>query len=822
MTVRRFVRDAICVCVVFAACTQIGAVERRAVIARRPIRGSSAQAKESAVSTAAAPGHRALLDKYCVTCHNERQKTANLLLDKADLDRVSANPELWERVVRKLRAEAMPPAGLPHPDKAASVALATWLETTIDGAAAAAPNPGRPVLHRLNRAEYSNAIRDLLAFDVDGRTLLPVDDSGYGFDNIADVLTVSPTLFERYMLAAQKISRLAVGDPTIPADSAIYKVPRLAWQDDQMSPDSPFGSRGGVAIRHYFPVDGTYEFRMEIARDTLGRGVARGLDVRTAIDVRIDGVPVKLFSMGGRNRAGASEPESTNLGGTGLKVSAAIKAGSRLVQVSFPKTTWAYEGVGPERMPRASSSLAHATSTEPMYGRVEAELDVLQVAGPYDVTGTGDTPSRRRIFVCRPVSAADETPCAAKILGTLARLAYRRPLTKDDLDPLVGLYKAGRRDGDFERGIQFALEKILVSPDFLFRVERDPSQARAGIAYRISGLELASRLSFFLWSSIPDSELLDVAVRGDLESPAVLQRQVRRMLADSRADALIENFGGQWLYLRNLRTVTRDDVAYPSFDENLREAFKRETELLLQSQLREDRPIPDILTADYTFVNERLARHYGIPNVYGSRFRRIAYPDSRRAGLLGHGSILTVTSYAHRTSPVVRGKWLLENLLGSPPPDPPANVPPLNEGAEEGQVLSVRQKMERHRKNPVCASCHKVMDPLGFALENFDALGRWRTSDGGAAIDPSGTFPNGTKFDGPSQFRSVLLNYRERFVETTVRKLMAYALGRGLEPYDMPAVRAVMREATPQDYRWSAVILAIVKSTPFQMRRAES
>ncbi len=803
-----------------ATSDHLGAVEHYRSDSQKP--AAIATQSQQASDRVPVSAQRALLDRYCVSCHNERLKTANLLLDKIDLGRVSADVEIWERVLRKLRAAAMPPAGVPRPDKAASDAFIAWLETTIDRAAAAAPNPGRPVAHRLNRVEYTNAIRDLLAVEIDGRSLLPGDDSGFGFDNIGDVLTVSPSLLERYMLAAQRIGRLAIGDPAMRPDSHTYKAAKLAWQDGQMSEDLPFGSRGGIAVRHRFPMDGEYVITIDLQREVV-TGVVRGLDSPNQIDVRLDGERVKLVTLPRQTGSASGSPEEGGADvGIPLEVRVPVRAGSRLVGISFLKgATWAFEGVGPERMPRGTSSLAQGVRSTPQYGRVDADLDMVRIDGPFKATAA-DTDSRRRIFVCKPSGVKTERGCATTILRTLARRAYRRPVNKGDVETLLRFYDVGRAGGGFEKGIQLALEKLLVTPDFLFRVERDPANKAPGTAYPVNSVEMASRLSFFLWSSLPDDQLLDLGAQGKLTNAVVLEQQVRRMLGDPRSKALIENFGGQWLYLRNLRSLAPDLLAFPDFDDNLREAFQRETELFLESQVREDRPVMELLTANYTFLNERLARHYAIPHVYGNRFRRVTYGDDRRAGLLGHGSVLTVTSYAHRTSPVLRGKWLLENILSTPPPEPPANVPPLDENQAKGKPASVRERMERHRRNPACAGCHTLMDPLGFALENFDALGRWRTKDSNVEIDASGAFPNGTKFNGAAEFRKALLNYREAFVRTVIEKLMTYALGRGLEPYDMPAVRAVMRDAVSSDYRWSSLILGIIKSTPFQMRRVES
>jgi hypothetical protein len=799
------------------------AAGRQAIDGLTRLRDSaSAQPPASGAVAAFAPD-RAFLDRYCVTCHNERRRTAGLTLEKADVSNVGAGAEVWEKVVRKLRTRAMPPAGAARPDGATSDVFVAHLITSLDRDAAANPNPGRPLVHRLNRAEYANAVRDLLALEVDGRALLPADDSGYGFDNNADVLTVSPGLFERYMSAARKISRLAVGDTTIRPLTDTYKVPVVLLQDDRMSDQMPFGSRGGLAVQHRFPLDG--EYVLKIALQRTWQGSIRGLAESHELDVFLDRVPVKRFTVGGECAA-SLEPRCKAIQGEvseyeqtadlGLEVRFPAKAGTRLLSVAFRKDASAPEGVLEPPLPVTSFEYAGLKETDPA-------IDHIEVRGPYTAEGPGDTSSRRRIFVCTPSGAFDEEACATKILSTLASRAYRRPVTTDEVHALVGFYKASRVEGAFEAGIEAALRRILVSVNFLFRIERDPPGIAPATAYRLSDLELASRLSFFLWSSIPDDELLDVAARGQLGDPQVLERQVRRLLADDRATALVSNFAGQWLFLRNVRNVTPDPEAFPDFDDNLREALQRETELFVDSVIRGDRNVVDFLTADYTFVNERLAKHYGIPDVYGSHFRRVTLGEGHRRGLLGQGSILTVTSYATRTSPVLRGKWLLENVLGAPPPPPPPNVPALKENEEGEKPLSVRERMEQHRKNPTCASCHARMDPLGFALENFDAIGRWRTtSEASTPIDASGALPDGATFQGPEDLRQLLVTRREEFVAALTEKLLTYAVGRGVEYYDAPAIRAIVRDAARHDYRWSSLVLGIVKSSSFQMRRSRA
>ena len=758
---------------------------------------------------------RALIDQYCATCHNQRLKTAGLALDGLDILDVGAAAPVWEKVVRKLRSAAMPLAGLPRPDKASYHDLISNLATALDRAAAAHPDPGRPPIHRLNRVEYANAIRDLLGIDIDVRSMLPPDDSGYGFDNIADVLSVSPALMERYVVAAGKIGRLAIGDPTIRPAVSSYRVSPMMLQIDRMSEDLPFGSRGGAAVRHQFPVDGEYVVRIRL-QHTTNSPFIRGLTKPHRLEVRLDRDLIKGFAIGGgaATSGTAAQVEYEQAVQAGLEVRFATKAGARLIGVAFQKVTTAPEGIFQPRPPVASFEYATQRDADPA-------VDSVEIVGPYVGAVPQESPARQKIFVCAPTGRTTDEACAAKILTALARRAYRRAVTPADVEPLIRFYKIGRREHGFDSGIEWALERLLVDPGFLFRIERDPVGAVPGMPYRLTDVELASRLSFFLWSSIPDEQLLALAIRGRLKDSAVLEQQIRRMLADERSSALVTNFASQWLYLRNIRAVLPDPEAFPEFDDNLREAFERETELFLTSQVREDHSVVDLLTADYTFVNERLARHYDIPDVYGSHFRRVALPDDRRAGLLGQGSILTVTSYANRTSPVVRGKWLLENLLAAPPPPPPPNVPALRDTGEGGHPASVRERLELHRKSPACASCHARMDPLGFALENFDAIGRWRTiGEANTPIDASGTLADGTTFNGPVEFRRALLTHREEFVTAATEKLLTYALGRGLEYYDAPAVRTILREATPGDYRWSSIIMGIVKSTPFQMRTA--
>ena len=772
------------------------------------------RAQTSNPSMQEAAREKALIQRYCVTCHSNRVHTAGLSLEAVNYDDLSGSAEVWEKVVQKINAGEMPPAKMARPDSAATVHLIHWLENGLDQAAAAKPNPGRVGVHRLNRAEYANAVRDLLGIEVDGRSMLPPDDSGYGFDNIADVLSVSPALLARYLSAAAQISRMAVGDPKIPPSIQTYTVSPKLLQDSRMSEDLPFGSRGGIALLHEFPLDGEYLIKVRLQRTHADQ--IRGVNQRNQIELRLDRKRIKLFSVGGDGPLNPWSPqpnpsEYERTADEGMEVRIPVKAGPRLIGVSFIQQNAMPEGVLEPRL---------SVSTYEFAGDRYDQMRIysVQVRGPYEGETPHDTATRQRIFICTPARGDQEEPCARKILTALARRAYRRPAKENELQVLLKQYQTGRAKGSFDSGIELALQTILVDPNFLFRIERDPPQIPPGKPYRVSDLELASRLSFFLWSSIPDEELLTLAERGKLRDPGVLDQQVRRMLRDERSSALVQNFGGQWLYLRNMRSVTPDPNAFPDFDDELRTAFERETEMFLEDQIREDHPLSDLLTANYTFINERLARHYGIPGIYGSHFRKVTFAaQNPRGGLLAQGSILTATSYPARTAPTLRGKWVLQNLLGSPPPPPPANVPAL-ETTGEGKVLSVRERMEQHRANPVCASCHARMDPIGFSLENFDAIGTFRTREGTLPIDASGIFPDGTVFDGADGLRRVLLRNREEFDRTVIDKLLTYALGRGTEYYDAPAIRKIMRDAA--DERWSSVILGIVKSAPFQMRRS--
>ncbi len=756
--------------------------------------------------------HRALVDKYCVACHSDRLKTGGLTLQSADLNHVPENAEIWEKVIRKIRVEAMPPQGMPRPDKATLQAFASSLEDAIDTAAAATPNPGHSALHRLNRSEYANAIRDLLALDVDTTTLLPPDDESYGFDNIADVLKTSPSLLERYMSASWNISRLAVGDPAIGASSSIYRARADLSQNEHID-GLPLGTRGGIAVKHNFPLDGEYVIKVRLWRVTAD--MIRGLEDQHQVEIAVDGQRVRLARIGGPEDQHLSE---TNSGAScididnRLTVRVPVKAGPRTVTATF------LTAIESEAQDDNVLKPFIRSNYDVLDYRGEPVVDRITIEGPLTATGPGDTPSRRKIFTCRPANGADEVPCAKKIISTLARRAYRRPVTDNDLETLIGFYQLGRNGGNFDQGIEAAIQRILASPEFIFRFEPDPANAAPGTPYRISDTELASRLSFFLWSTIPDDQLLSVASQGKLRDPAVLEQQVRRMLADNRAETLVTNFADQWLYLRNLKNIQPDFQTFPDYDDNLRQAMKRETELFFGSIINENRSVIDLLNADYTFVNERLARHYGIPNVYGTDFRRVTITDENRRGLLGQASILTVTSQPNRTSPVLRGKWILTNLLGNPPNPPPPNVPALKENEAGAKKLSLRARMEQHRTNEPCKGCHKIMDPLGFSLENFDAVGQWRINDDGTQIDPSGTLFNGAKVDGPVALRKMLTANPEIFAKVLTEKLMTYALGRGVEYSDMPTVRAILREAAKDDYRFGSIVMGIVKSAPFEMK----
>ncbi len=752
-----------------------------------------------------AASEKAILDHYCIMCHSQKLKTGGVVLEGIDLTQMGASAEVLEKVARKLKTGEMPPAGMPRPAAAKSAELVTWIENSIDRYAAAHPNPGRPVIHRLNRAEYSNAIRDLLGVDTKPGMMLPVDDSGFGFDNMGAVLSVSPALLERYMTAARKISRLAIGDAGSKPVEEEFSARDLGMRtnrNERVSDALPFDSRGGMAFQYYFPMDAEYQFRVRIAGgDATSNATPYELRLPVKAGLRTVGVDFlrdsdkpEIGLIAGRRGGGGGGAA----GGPGRGMQAAPSLMDLRVDGAKLKQFSVTEGGG------------------------FPQVDKVIVDGPFNATGRGDTASRQKIFVCRPpADGKDDEPCARMILTTLAHRAFRRPVTDADIRPLMAFYKSGRQAGDFDNGIEMALRALLVSPDFLFRVEHDGSGKAPGSVYRVSDLELASRLSFFLWSSIPDDTLLGLAEKNKLDNPAVLTQQVKRMLDDPKAEALVDNFADQWLTLRNLALSKPDPDAFPEFDESLRQGFMEETNLFVQNLIREDRPITELIDANYTFVNQRLAEFYGIPNIYGSQFRKVTLTDPNRGGLLGQGAILTVTSYPNRTSVVQRGKWILENLLGAPPPPPPPDIPTLEASAKEGHPRTMRQAMEEHRKNAVCASCHMRMDPLGFALENYDGVGKWRTTEAGIAIDPSGRLPDGSTFSGPAGLKKALLaSHRDEFLGTVTEKFLTYALGRGLEYTDLPAVRSITHQAAKDDYRFSALVTAIVQSTPFQMRRA--
>jgi hypothetical protein len=777
---------------------------------------------------------RAFLDRYCVTCHNQRLKTAGLELDRLDVAAPGDRADIWEKVVRKMRGGVMPPAGQPRPDEATYQAFIGSLETALDRAAAAHPNPGRTeAFHRLNRTEYANAIRDLLAIDVDVEALLPADDSSYGFDNMAGVLKLDPSRMERYVLAAQKIGRLAVGSPppapTVDTFSLSHEQPQYAHVEGL-----PLGTRGGTLIHYNFPRDAEYEFKVTLTcpnESELRCDGAHGFPDPHQLEVLLDGTRIKLFTLEVMPQRKGYKQEWDDE----YKVRLPVKAGPHDVGVTFLKTVPSIDFVGP------GYRVQHDRPFRYEYGSAVQRVympfvDQVNISGPFEMTGVSETPSRRKIFICQPTAASGDLACAKKVLSALARRAYRRPVVSDsDVEGLLAFYKQGQAQGGFEAGIELALRALLVSPQFLMRIEKDPSPvtarpvssgaARLNVpagAYRISDVDLASRLSFFLWSSIPDDELLDAAGRQTLHTPTVLRQQVRRMLADPRSDALVRNMVGQWLEVRNLTDKRPSEAQFPIFDDGLREAMHHETELFFASIMREDRGILDLITANYSFLNERLAKHYGVPNVKGTRFRRVTYAaDNPRRGILGQGSVLVVTSHPNRTSPVLRGKWILANVLGTPPPDPPANVPALTEpeAGAKTRVLSMRERMAAHRVNPVCSSCHAMIEPVGFSLEHFDPIGRWRDVDESSnPIDATGNLPDGTKFDGLAELQAAIVKRPERFVNVMVEKFLTYALGRGLEPYDMPAARKIRRDAANDNYRFSSIILGVVESLPFQMR----
>jgi len=758
--------------------------------------------------SAAVPPDRALISQYCSVCHNDQTKSGGMTLTQLDLTHPEQNAELAEKVILKLRVGLMPPAGMPRPKDAVLKAFAASLENKIDEVSTAHPNPGRPPLHRLNRTEYANSIRDLLAVDIDVASLLPADDMSHGFDNMADVLSVSPTLLDGYIRAAGRISREAVGDPEAPPLTKTYSISRVLNQTRHVE-GTPFGTRGGISVIHDFPADGEYTFKLGFYYSPTGPLFGLNQGKGQQIEIAVNGERVALLDIN----------PAMKLANDGIKTPPIkVKAGPQRISASFLVK---FDGPIEDEYRMVEQSLVDVSAGTVPGMTTLPHLHELSVTGPVTVAGVSDTPSRRRIFTCRPAAGADEIPCAKKIISTLAHQAYRRPVTDTDLEGLLGFYQQGRNDSNFETGIRTAIQAIIASPEFVFRFERIPSNVVPGKNYRISDLELASRLSYFLWSSAPDDQLVTLAGQGKLKDPAILEKQVHRMLADARSEALTTNFAGQWLHLQNLRDVSPDLFLFPDFDRSLSQSMGRETELLFGSIVREDRNVLDLLTADYTFVNERLARHYGIPNVLGNRFRRVTLTDPNRFGLLGQGSMLILTSTAIRTSPVKRGQWVLDVLFGTPPPPPPPNIPLLKETADSLTPVSVRERLEEHRKNSACASCHNMMDPIGFALENFDAVGAWRTNDSGFRIDSSGKMYDGAKLDGPVSLRQAILNHSDAFIGTFSENLLAYGLGRVIDYRDMPFVRGVEREAARNNNRFSSFIMGVVKSPPFQMSKAE-
>jgi len=754
--------------------------------------------------------HRATLDRYCLDCHNQAEVEGGLSLENIDLAALADHPDIFEKVVKKLRGGLMPPPGNPRPDTATVERMVAFFEHELDAAVAANPNPGRASIHRLNRSEYGNAVRDLLALEIDPTEFLPADDEGYGFDNIADVLRVSPSLLEQYLSASSVIAALAVGDPQTPNVSRIFRAPPDLAQADHIE-GLPLGTRGGLLIEHDFPLDAEYEFSVFLTRNIVG--YMTGLEWPHELEISIDGERVFLAPVGGEEDNAMSDANFSAAADTideRLRTRVFVPAGPHEVAVAFLRRNSA-QSHEPLELHTRDLDLQNMNGL-PI-------VDYVNLRGPFNPVGSGDTPSRRRIFTCMPETAPDETACAEQIISTLARRAYRRPVTESDLGLLMDAYERGRDSRGFEAGIQNAVRVVLASPAFLFRDEPDPESVAPGSNYELGDWALASRLSFFLWSSIPDDELLAVAEQGRLHEPAEYARQIERMLRDPKAEALVENFAGQWLFLRNVQSARPDINTFPDFDDNLRQSMRRETELLFADIVARDASVLDLINADYTFLNERLAAHYGVPGIYGSHFRRVEVEDESRRGILGHGSILTVTSNPNRTSPVLRGKWILENVLGTPAPTPPPNVPALQENEAGQPARSVRERLAEHRENPVCAACHDVMDPIGLGLESFDAIGRWREREPGGLVDASGQMVDGTQFNGPAELREILMRKPEQFVGVIVEKMFVYALGRGLEPYDMPTVRAVVAQAAQEDYRFSAIVEGVANSVPFRTKR---
>lgn len=761
---------------------------------------------------AATPADREhMLTRYCAGCHNDKALTAGMSVQHLHADDLGANLAVWEKILRRLSLGEMPPKGMPRPPREQLVDFTQWLAGSLDRLAAADPNPGRATLRRLNRTEYANAVRDLLNLQIDVSNDLPFDDSGYGFDNIADVLTVSPTLMDRYIRVGGKVSRIATGHASRTPAVTEYKIVKDPFVNERASDELPLDSRGGGSVKFYAPYDANYKIYIHL-------NPGEGADIQKNPEDRIE---VKVALTAGLHTIGASFRKNLALEESLTAKAPALLRGPKPAG-PIPKLPLDLQIDGvrgqPLLVPAFATGFQDAgiPSDQVVFVRDVVQIDV---AGPFDARGPSETASRRRIFVCRPSASLGETACAGKILATLARRAYRRPVTGADIAPLMKIYAEGRRGADFDHGVEAALQAILVSPSFLFLHETDPAGSKPGSLHRISDIELASRMSLFLWSSIPDDALLAAAERGQLRDPAVLKGQVARMLADPRAKALTANFAGQWLFLRRLEVQRPDGTAYPDFDARLRKAMMTETTMFFDAIVRENRSVLDFLNADWTFVNQRLAEHYGMPGIYGTAFRRVKLdPALHRGGLLGQGSILTVTSYNNRTSVVLRGKWILENLLAAAPPPPPANVPQLDD-AKNGRTMTVREQMELHRKNPVCASCHNKMDPLGFSLENYDAVGAWRTNYAGQPVDSTAVLPDGTKFEGPSGLQGILMARKEQFVEAFTERLMTYALGRGVEAYDMPAVRTIRYQSAKDNYRAGAIVAGIVQSVPFAMRR---
>jgi hypothetical protein len=756
--------------------------------------------------------YEGVVNTYCLECHDAAGREAGLSLEGVDLDDVAAHPDMFEEVARKLRGRSMPPLGGPRPDAATYAGFVAYLERRLDDAALNAPEPGQASIHRLNRTEYGNAVRDLLALEVDAAEFLPADDEAYGFDNVADVLRVSPSLLEQYLSASAKVAALAVGDPETPAVTAVYRAPSDLAQAAHIE-GMPLGTRGGLKIRHNFPLDGEYSFDVFLLRNIVG--YMTGLEWAHELEIAIDGERVFLAQVGGEADNAMSDANmsaAANEIDARLRTTTFVTAGPHDVTIAFLERSGA-ETHEPLELHTRNLDLQDMNGLP--------VVDYVNVRGPFNAVGPGNTPSRERIFTCRPADESTARVCAAEILSTLARRAYRRQPTEQDIATLLEFYESGSARGGFDAGIQSALRVILTSPKFLFRDEPDPAEVAPGSLYALDDAALASRLAFFLWSAPPDDRLLELASQGKLGEQKVYDAQIVRMLADARSSALVENFAGQWLFLRNLQSARPDAEEFPDFDDNLRQAMRRETELLFEHVMREDRSVNELLTADYTFVNERLARHYGLADVYGSHFRQVPVTDEARRGLLGHASILTVTSYPNRTSPVLRGKFVLENVLGTPPPPPLPNVPALEENQAGKAARTLRERLAEHRANPICATCHDVMDPIGLGLENFDAIGKWRTREPGGDIDAHGQLVDGTPIDGAAALREALTADPEQFARVFTEKLLTYALGRGLEAHDMPTVRRIVREAADDDYRFAALVKGIANSVPFRMRRAQ-